>query len=351
MSIVVRVASGFHLRDGRPVLLADEERGGRSGTVYRATVIDGDEEIGVAVKLIDSPDSRYTARLRRLLEVGAGQWGAADDGSALVAPRHQLFRDGRVMGHVMRWVGPPTYMTLAELLTTSGREPRRRWSQNVRVAASVARAYESAGRQQLVLADHHPENVMIDSYDEVCLVDLDDAQLPGDEGWTLSDRWTHGYLAPELLGRKLSEVRRAPPSDAFALGVLVTLLLLDGDHPFVGWPKALPRSHAAYRTPLDENVRHGLTRFAMRDDLELSAAVLPPFVLPPKVFAMLQRCFVEGHEDPSARPSPTKWAEVLEATAASAVRCPRDPRHEHHPDSVACPWCELRDRGGPTPWG
>jgi DNA-binding helix-hairpin-helix protein with protein kinase domain len=147
---------------------------------------------------------------------------------------------------------------------------------------------------------------------------------------------TTGYLAPERIGAPAG----TPPqrtSDDFVLAVLIHQLLMDGLHPFAGYPA----DGGDYRSH-DDNVLHGRCRLLDRTSVLLPRSA-PPVDLLPRRLADLMRAAFGG-----VRPSASAWAEALAAESApTRLRtCRTDPLHVHTVERPWCPWCDLAERAG-----
>lgn len=131
----------------------------------------------------------------------------------------------------------------------------------------------------------------------------------------------------------------------WALAVQVLSLLLDGDHPWGGFPAAGASEVHGTR----ENVLQGRCRLREPESFTLPPGTLGLEILPANVAELAVRCFGDGYEAPEQRPTAEQWALALAAADETAVQCEADLRHVHAAELSACPWCALRETRRPFP--
>jgi DNA-binding helix-hairpin-helix protein with protein kinase domain len=167
------------------------------------------------------------------------------------------------------------------------------------------------------MGDINEGNILVTSRALVSLIDTDSYQVRDENGTVY--RCPVGkpeFTPPELQGVPFDQVDRQPEHDYFGLGVLIFLLLMEGNHPFSG---ALKRDIQTGEPSNIYCLRQG--RFPYQNNpLVGPRPVAPRFeILPPGVQRLMVRCFVSGHREPRARPSAADWARALEKAAASLV--------------------------------
>jgi hypothetical protein len=132
-------------------------------------------------------------------------------------------------------------------------------------------------------------------------------------------------------------VERLPEHDYFGLGVLIFRLLMEGYYPFTGVLKQ--------NVQLNEPVQYYCLKrgaFPYVNNPEVSPPLLaPPFdMLPRDVRNLFLRCFVAGHKNIQARPSPREWGRVLERAEKDLVACKTNKEHFYSRHLTQCPWCQ-----------
>ena len=124
------------------------------------------------------------------------------------------------------------------------------------------------------------------------------------------------YTPAELigLGKKLGQVRRTQKHDRFGLAAIIFQLLFDGCHPFAAVGNDC--------TPLDR-IRAGDWPYT-NGSLYRPPPSAPPFrALPQAMQTIFTRTFVEGHWDPTARPTAEEWVEALTQNEKALGRPPK----------------------------
>jgi DNA-binding helix-hairpin-helix protein with protein kinase domain len=137
----------------------------------------------------------------------------------------------------------------------------------------------------------------------------------------------------------LYNIERTEYEDRFGLAVLTFHLLMEGVHPFackyVG--QGEPPHH-------QQNIVSGNFAYSPRSSDFKPTPLAPSFeMVAPELRALFTRCFVDGHANPSARPSAKEWRDALNRAAAELVVCQEN---EHHYFGKhlggRCPWCERK---------
>ncbi len=225
-----------------------------------------------------------------------------------------------------------------------------------RTARNLASAVGALHDRDYVVGDLNESNVMVTPATLVTMIDTDSFQVRarnwlGREVIYKCPVGKYEYLPPELQGRALDDARE-PAHDRFSLAVLIFQLLMDGNHPFrarwlgQGDPPPIEARIKAGWYP------HAISAPGSRDG-DSRPPVEPPHnmlhlaVLHPHLVALLERCFVRGHRNPAARPTPEEW----EAAFAQAEKSLRPCGHGHYYSDhlLSCPKClrhEVLTRSG-----
>ena len=228
-----------------------------------------------------------------------------------------------------------------------------------RTARNLAAAVTAVHAQGHVVGDLNESNVLARDTALVTLVDTDSFQVrdprPGGPGGERAVyRCPVGkaeYTPPELLGVRFTDVDRAPEHDRFALAVLLFQILMEGTHPFMG-----EFTGAGDAPPLEARVRAGHFPHAgllspAIGPYRPSRGALPFGAVAPTLRDMFVRAFVDGHRDPSVRPTAQAWSGALREAEAALVTCAANEQHRFGPHLDACPWCErARQLGGRDPF-
>jgi hypothetical protein len=141
-------------------------------------------------------------------------------------------------------------------------------------------------------------------------------------------------------------VDRLPEHDYFGLGVLRFRLLMEGYYPFTGVLK--------HDVTLNEPAQYYCLKKGAFPYVS-NPTVGPPLgaplfnSLPREVRNLFIRCFVAGHKNLQARPSPHEWGQVLEEAEKNLVACKSNKEHYYSRHLAECPWCQREQNRPKAP--
>jgi|GEM_PF-855239 len=261
------------------------------------------------------------------------------EGTAIAWPADLLMGAAGFAGFLMPRAEGPRLFEFYNPVTRRATAPAFHFGKMHRAGRNLAAAFHALHAAGYVVGDVNESNLLVSPHDAgVTLVDADSMQVRDAAAGTVfrSRVGKAEFTPPELQGVSFDEVDRAPEHDRFGLGVLLFLLLMEGTHPFAA--RMVPGEDAP---PVEERIRLGHFPHARENDDCHPPRMSPRFdTLHPELRALFVRCFVQGHADPSARPSPAEWQTALEAAEAELAECAANPQHRHAPHLEACPWCE-----------
>ncbi len=206
-----------------------------------------------------------------------------------------------------------------------------------RTARNLAAVLATLHQAGYVVGDVNESNILVSPSALVSFIDCDSFQVQASRGGRVV---THPcpvgkleYTAPELQGKVFSREVRQPEADRFGLGVLIFQLLMEGRHPFAGtW------AGSGEPPSVEEKIRRGCFPYADKPICPISPPPNAPSLatLPPDVAALVRRCFIDGHRQPSRRPVPEMWRDTLagaERVAGATLQAGRTARPS--PEAVA----------------
>jgi hypothetical protein len=208
------------------------------------------------------------------------------------------------------------------------------WLNLVKTAENIANVVRSIHTFGYVVGDINESNFFVSEQTYVTLVDCDSMQVP-DAGTVY--RCTVGkadFTPPELQGRDFSSVNRTPEHDHFGLAVLVSLLLMEGVHPYSGIWKGNGD------LGIEERIRRGLSPYGGSSNISPMPAALPFQNLPRSTRELFVRAFGHGHKNPAVRPSSREWALELRTLSQNLKTCRKNAKHLYPGHLRNCIWCE-----------
>jgi TonB family protein len=245
--------------------------------------------------------------------------------------------EGRPVGFLMPRAEGPRIFEFYNPVTRRARAPLFHYGLLHRTGMNLAAAFSALHARGYVVGDVNESNILVAPEGAVTLVDTDSFQVPDPRGAFRSGVGRPEFTPPELQGMAFAGVDRTPAHDRFGLGVLLFLLLMEGTHPFA----VRVGAGATEPLPLEDRIRAGMFPYAgSRRGCTPPRLALPFGVVHPAVRALFERCFVDGHLDPAARPAAPEWSEALATAEAELRRCDLNPQHRFGAHLGDCPWCE-----------
>jgi DNA-binding helix-hairpin-helix protein with protein kinase domain len=313
---------------------------GQGGEAAVFAVHDLRDQPELVAKVYHKPTDRHAFKLQAMIASPPADPMAQRGLVSIAWPTDRLLDpDRRVVGFVMPRVEGA--LPLFEVFNPRSRLqncPLFHFKRLLRTAHNLAAAVQAVHDRGYVVGDLNESNGLVNPLDGlVTLVDTDSFQVRSSGHVFRCPVGKPEYTPAELQGVNFAEVDREPEHDAFALGILVFQLLMQGIHPFSGCytgngePPALANRIRAGDWPYADG-----RRGAYRPNPHA-----PPWeTLPASVRGLLRRCFVDGHGKPTARPAAGAWRETLRQELDRLATCSANPQH-FFAAGTACPWCQL----------
>lgn len=203
-----------------------------------------------------------------------------------------------------------------------------------------------------VVGDMNPENIGVKrSSGQIQIFDCDSFTIPQKSFRT--NVCQDGFLAPEIIKHCKSEQAKGKPSnldtvalptftkesDLFCLAIHIFRALMNGIHPFLGVQN---NATGSQKTPFVGNVGIERNNYVFRQGLH-SAAVycLKEHEIPLYLKALFNRAFIDGYNNPHARPSAREWYEALSKYLTSIKQCSNNSKHQYYKTLSYCPYCQA----------
>ncbi len=246
------------------------------------------------------------------------------------------------MGFLMPWVrGMSPIIDFYHPKSRRRRHPLFNYHYLLRTAGNLAACVAALHTRGYVIGDLNESNILVEETALVTLVDTDSFQVP-DKANNQVYRCRVGkpeFTPPELHSVSFAWVDRKPEHDLFGLAVVLFQLLMEGIHPFAG-----QQPEQEEPTPLEERIAAGWFPYAPGRSGGIQPMPTAPSFgsLPREIRELFVRCFVEGHSDPSKRPSAQEWQQALQEAEGDLVGCSANEQHRYDHHLKSCPWCERK---------
>jgi hypothetical protein len=254
-------------------------------------------------------------------------------------PTELLYRNGKFTGFLMPMLDKsPTIFSVYNPVRRHKDCPGFNWKYLLHTALNLSKAVEAIHYKHYVIGDLNESNVLVNASALVSIIDTDSFQVRDANGQVYHCKvGKEDFTPPELVGVRLETVDRLPEHDYFSLGVLIFRLLMEGFYPFSGVLKQ------------DQVINEPVQYYCLKKGAfpYVSNPLVNPPLLAPR-FESLHRevrnlflsCFIAGHKNLKARPSPGEWVQALEKAEQSLAVCKTNKEHYYWRHLARCPWCE-----------
>jgi serine/threonine protein kinase len=263
-------------------------------------------------------------------------------------PTEVLHLGGKFAGFLMPMLErSPTIFTVYNPVKRKKECPGFNWKYLIHTALNLSKAIEAIHYKNYVIGDLNESNVLVKSSALVSVIDTDSFQVRDKNGQVYYCKvGKEDFTPPELLGAPLDKVDRLPEHDYFGLGVLIFRLLMEGYYPYTGILKQ--------NIQLNEPVQYYCLKmgaFPYVNNPIVSPPLMAPLfnILPREVRSLFLSCFVAGHKNLQARPSPHEWGRVLENAEKNLVACKANKEHYYSRHLTQCPWCQREQNKPKAP--
>ena len=244
-----------------------------------------------------------------------------------------LYESGTFVGYVM-----PKFTNLIDIeaiFSLDIIEQSVSWPSCISIAKNLCAVIDELHRLGYVLGDFNPRNIKWDYNGYAVLLAADSYHITAEDKVFRCETGIPEYIPVELQEKmKQGFINAELPtytvcSDRFALAVLLFQILVSGAHPFQD-----------RNNKIAENIAEGYCPY-LQNPIGYDAAVsgLGMGVFTKEIAKLFRLAFVEGHNDPSARPSAHMWYDALKKMRMGLVRCIDFDSHYYCRHLRDCPWC------------
>ena len=201
----------------------------------------------------------------------------------------------------------------------------------------------------LVFGDGNPDNLKIRDDFTVCFMDVDSFHFSSSGKTFKCEVCAPGYVAPELIkackGTTYADCSGptfTEETDNFSLAIHCFRMLMNGCHPFICQRQLKRAGSAPAPKSTDKRIESGETPFFKSIPNYTTPSYAPDInALPPYIYNLFKRAFVDGHGNPKARPTPAEWKTALIQFKNELTRCKHNSAHFFWSSNSSCPYCEA----------
>jgi DNA-binding helix-hairpin-helix protein with protein kinase domain len=207
-------------------------------------------------------------------------------------------------------------------------------------ALNVALIIKALHSKDYIIGDMKTQNFLVNGLGQVSIVDTDSFQVKDLKTNQVyrCPVGSEGFTPPELIGKDLSTLTQTRYSDRFRLGVIIYLLLFT-HHPFMGVWKGNGDPPGQ-----DESISKGFWPYGINSLLQPSLNTVALDIVHPELKKCFLKCFNDGHQSPTSRPSPEDWSNALTIAINNLVVCSRINNHIYAQSHASCYWCDRTAR-------
>lgn len=323
---------------------------GGEGSVYRISGMpDYVLKVFLDAKRTESRHRKLLAMIATPLSLSAMQ--------QVTWPIDVVYDGGRFVGYVM-----PAIKNNEDLNVMYSDKYICTLSEKITIAKNLCAAINAVHEAGQVCGDLNPKNIGVDPQSaRVTLVDTDSYHITEQNGNRIyrCEVGLPEYLPAEVQVKMTNgqTLATAPLptftkyTDLFALAVHIFALLMNGCHPFACAinnkdninPLRTSQPSVTAPQPID-NICNGFFPFYTKKAGITTPKYAPSFdVLPKNIQDLFVKAFVNGHTDPSQRPTPEQWYVALGDMQQKLTTCSKEKSHMYASHNKKCPWCAVTE--------
>lgn len=227
----------------------------------------------------------------------------------------------------------------------------------LRVMESLADTVAALHSSGHVVGDFNDGNAGVVRGCEVAMHDVDSFHITDASGRLYRCPVCYpGWAAPEVLRAVRGSTYETchgetftDQSDDWALAVHVFKAIFNGVHPYhCAIDSSLAKGSVPASIPIEKRVERGETPFFKAVPGAQSPLFSPGAgMLPPYMKDAFMRAFVDGHADPSARPTAQEWSSLVHRYRSDLTTCSANGAHQYWSGiTTGCPYCAAERRLG-----
>jgi tetratricopeptide (TPR) repeat protein len=209
------------------------------------------------------------------------------------------------------------------------------WSDLHQIAFKISYLVHKIHEQGHVIVDLSPRNILVNpKNNNVSLIDIDSFQVFDKENEIYHYSTVNGtphFIAPELLNN--NERKKYIEGDFYSLAAIMHIIFFVGYGHEFGVYQSDPNIFCADHTQQGMWVHSNY----FNRKLSIDKKFLSIELVHPRIQKLFYRCFDDGFDDKSQRPTPVEWMEAIEHSHTWMLK--KECSHYYYHDQV-CYWCK-----------
>ncbi|MDB9519027.1 hypothetical protein PN466_18950 [Roseofilum reptotaenium CS-1145] len=322
---------------GQAISLIEKRSSGGEGTVWRTN------RSGCLAKIYHSPTNEATEKLKAMIANPPDNPTKSQNHISIAWPTDLVYSKNKCVGFLMPEI--PDSQQLLFVYNAKYRQnksPKFNWYCLHITALNLASAMEAIHQKGYVVGDMKTQNILVTALGLVSIIDTDSFQVKVSQTGKVyrCSVGSEGFNPPELIGKDLRNLTQTRFHDRFRLGIIIYYLLF-GSHPFQGKWKGTGDPPGQ-----DESVSQNLWPYSQSGEMQLSRIGMPLDILHPELKRLFLKCFNDGYQSPSSRPSPGEWFDALTSAIKHLKSCSQVTNHIYSGTFGRCYWCERANTLG-----
>ena len=342
---------------------------GKNGTEYTTLdpalgfggegIIYGLEGMPNRVAKVYKEEKRFPRQEQKLIAMIASPL-TSDAMNQISWPIDVIYKNSKFMGFIMPRINIGEDLNV--LYDYNGKYKNVILSTRIVIARNLCAAINSVHNAGQVCGDLNPNNIKVNlTTGIVSLVDTD--------SYHITDKSNKVYRCevglPPYLPREIQEKFKngenlqnaylptyTRETDRFALAVHIFQLLMNGCFPFatavVSNEESISQINTQQSVPNpqpSDNILSGNSPFFRNiPGLTIPLYAPPLTALPKEMQDLFKKAFVDGHYNPSERPTEVEWYKELSNMKQYLKRCNVNYNHEYADHLTNCPWCDIEKK-------
>lgn len=266
-------------------------------------------------KIYKSPTKEQYQKLRAMIKNPPTDPMLSKGHRSIAWPLRLLFMDEKkrkFAGFVMPKLSRKSFNSLLQYSNPDNRNKKFHgkftWYHLLNTARNLASAVAAIHDRGYVIGDIKEVNILVSSDTLTTIIDCDSFQVTDTSTGKVyrCPVGTPEFTPPQFFGKTFADTDKTIEYDSFGLAVLVFKLLMEDYHPFGG------KWLLSTSTTINEKIKNGLFPYGRKlREIDVPPTAPPFEMLHPEIQKLFSRCFVDGHTDPSKRPTAHDWFNVL----------------------------------------